>query len=190
MITHEFSTSSNLGGIGEAIFLLLAREISNKVISVSEVKDWQLLGIDFIVDTVHYDTKLDLKATVTGNMAIETISRKVEGRIKKEGWFYTTKADCIVYIFREDLSWKLFFFTLGQLKTLVHRYKLATKEVFNYGYTSEVILVPLSELKDKKSLEIPIVNFKELDLTFFRETHEFLKRRKDSLAKIRHKANE
>lgn len=155
-LKHNFKTSNDVGGIGESIFLSLMQNITEDIEVVSTKREWQSKGIDFLIDGVTYDTKFDLKAASTGNMAIETISRKKDNIIHKEGWLTTTEADCIVYMFKNDLDWRLYFFTIGQLAKLEEAHRENKKEVFNYGYQSEVVLIPLSALGKKKYASIPV----------------------------------
>lgn len=179
--THSFLTSNSVGGIGEAIFLSLMDKLGKKVKNVSSTRSWQKRGIDFIVDEVTYDTKFDLKAASTGNMAVETISRQKDGVVHKEGWLKTTEADCIVYIFKNDLSWKMYFFTIDQLEELEAEYTDNKKEVFNYGYKSEVVLIPLSALEGKPYLEMPIVGEVPTEqLELIGRVHTYLKENKDA----------
>lgn len=177
--THNFLTSNSVGGIGEALFISLMGKIRKDVKNVSSTRSWQKRGIDFVVDGIFYDTKFDLKASSTGNMAIEVVSRQKDGVVHKKGWLHTTEADCIVYIFKEDLTWKMYFFTQEQLSELEREYKDNIKEVANYGYKSKVVLVPLEALNNKQTLDIPIVgNPPRESLSFLRKVHKYLKENK------------
>lgn len=174
---HAFSTSNTVGGIGESIFLLFASKVllKSKIENVTRVKNYQTKGIDFLVDNTKYDVKFDLKAASTGNLAFETISKQKEDEIHKEGWVYTTKADCIVYLTLTDTDWVMYFFTPGELKNLIKEYTDVRKSVYNYGYTSEVVLVPMEDLKHKQRVILPLVGEPSAhNKNLFKKIHDYL----------------
>lgn len=172
-ITHNFVNSNSIGGIGESIFYSLLSSLGD-VKSVVRDKKWQAEGVDFILDGVKYDTKFDTKASATGNIALETISRKKDGKVLKRGWVYETGADCIAYIYLDNSYWKTLFFTPHEILTLAERYKDNIKVIKNFGYESEVVLVPLQDLSHKKQLEIPVVGASP-DIDVLRLVHNYLK---------------
>ena len=174
MTKHDFITSNTIGGVGEAVFLsLISREFDN-IRNVTKIKEYQSQGIDFFVDNVSYDVKFDVKAASTGNLAIETISRKKNGRVQKAGWLHTTQADCIVYLTRDNMEWLFYFFTLDELQRLAGDFSEYKKEVYNYGYVSEVVLVPITHLSRKPRLSVPLVGEPE-NVELLSTVHNYLK---------------
>lgn len=155
-IIHNFVNSNSIGGIGESIFYTLLSRLGT-VESVTSKKEWQKKGVDFLLDGVKYDTKFDTKAFSTGNVALETISRKKDNEVIKYGWVHTTEADCIAYIFLENVTWSTYFFTPEEMKGLVANPDYQTKEIKNYGYESEVVLIPLQDLSYKLKLNFPVI---------------------------------
>lgn len=176
-ISHNFVNSNSIGGIGEAIFYLLLSKLG-EVKSVTKDKFWQKKGVDFILEDVYYDTKFDTKAFSTGNVALETVSRRKDGETLKDGWAFTSEADCITYIFLEDLSWSMYFFTPKEIKEFVDEDGYTKKSIKNYGYESEVVLVPLGDLSHKLKLQVPIVgDFTEIH--GIEKVHNYLKNKKE-----------
>lgn len=175
-ITHNFVHSNSIGGIGESIFYAVLSYLGTVKSVVSE-KKWQKEGVDFILDDVKYDTKFDTKAFSTGNIALETVSRRKDGKVLKEGWVHQTGADCIAYMFLEDMHWSTYFFTPNEIKELAEEYKDNIKVIRNFGYESEVVLVPLTALEHKKKLRIPVVDGKP-DLDLLKTVHNYLKSQK------------
>lgn len=175
--THSFTTSNTVGGIGESLFLMFASKVlrKSKLENVTRKKTWQSKGIDFLIDTIKYDVKFDIKAASTGNLALETISKSKDGDVHKEGWIYTTEADCIAYLTLKDTEWVLYFFTPQELKNLVNKYTESRKSVFNYGYNSEVVLVPLTDLTYKQTVSMPLVGEPSArDKNLFKKIHDYL----------------
>lgn len=173
-ITHKFVNSNTIGGIGESIFFSLLSSLGD-VESVVNDKKWQKLGVDFVLDGVRYDTKFDTKAMATGNIALETVSRKKDGQIIKKGWVYESKADCIVYIYLENSDWSAYFFTPAETRELVKQHPNNIKLIKNFGYESEVILIPLDSLSHKKKLSFPVVGANP-DLSILEFVHDYLKK--------------
>ena len=175
---HSFVASSSIGSIGESLFFSLA-SISLpgiEIINVTKDKLWQKQGVDFIIDDVFYDVKFDTKANSTGNLAFETVSKSKDGVVIKEGWAYSTKANCISYIVLNELRWSFYFFTPNEVLKLVKTNEDNKKSVYNYGYESEVVLIPVSTLSHKKIINIPVIgNFKLSTREDFSFIHEFLK---------------
>jgi hypothetical protein len=175
-ITHNFVSSNSVGGIGEAIFYLMLSTLG-EVQSVAKDRKWQKLGVDFILGDVYYDTKFDTKAFSTGNIALETVSRQKNGEVLKSGWAHTSQADCIVYIYLENTNWSMYFFTPEEVKSIVNR-DYETKTIQNYGYESEVVLLPLSELSHKLKITFPVVGGFE-DTELLKKVHTYLKEKKN-----------
>lgn len=171
-IVHNFVNSNSIGGIGESIFYTLLSKLG-EVKVVTKDKKWQVQGVDFILEDVKYDTKFDTKAFSTGNIALETISRKKDNKIIKEGWVHTSKADCIAYIFLENDTWSIYFFTNTEIKELaaIPTYKI--KEIRNFGYESEVVLVPIEDLSYKLKMQFPVVGEASIDV--LDKVHTYLK---------------
>lgn len=175
--THAFTTSNTVGGIGESIFLMFLSKVlkKSKIENVTRKRDWQSKGIDFLVDKVKYDVKFDVKAASTGNLALETVSKAKDGDVHKEGWIYTTKADCIAYLTLSDTDWVLYFFTPAELKHLIKKYTDKRKSVYNYGYTSEVVLVPMEDLRHKQTVALPLVGEPSAhSKNLFKKIHDYL----------------
>lgn len=67
--------------------------------------DEQYKGVDIAWITKYsvkiVEVKTDYKGHITGNLFIETVSQVEEN---KKGWFYTSKADWLLYLFRHDLK--------------------------------------------------------------------------------------
>lgn len=178
-IVHNFVNSNSIGGIGEAIFYLILSNLG-EVQTVTKEKVWQKKGVDFILDGVYYDTKFDTKAFSTGNVALETVSRRKDGEVIKAGWAFTSEADCIAYIFLENLSWSMYFFTPREIKEFVDGDSYLKKAIKNYGYESEVVLVPLEDLSHKLKLQVPIVgDFTEIH--GIEKVHSYLKSKKEKV---------
>lgn len=176
MATHNFITSNSVGGIGEAIlFSVLSR--LGPVDSVVKDREWQKIGVDFILENVWYDSKLDTKAFSTGNLALETVSKKKDGQVLKRGWVYTSKADCIAYIFLEGLAWSIYFFSTDEMLELIKSESYKVKSIKNFGYESEVILVPIEDLSHKKKMSVPVVG--EADLGVLKTVHGYFKENKE-----------
>lgn len=176
-ITHSFVTSNNIGGIGESIFYLLLDGISpGDVKTVVKEKEWRDRGVDFILEDVYYDTKFDTKAFSTGNVALETISRQVGNKVEKLGWVHTSQADCIAYIYLENTSWVIYFFTVPEIQKLVQSEGYEKKPIKNYGYESEVVLIPIKDLGHKLKMTFSVVG--GADLSAIRKVHAYLKENK------------
>lgn len=169
MITHEFKSSKQNGAIGESVFESLAVNVFGRdaVQNVTDVKEWQEKGVDFIVNDITYDVKFDMKAPKTGNVAFETIAKSKDNVIEKLGWVYTTEANCIVYLTHETSSWKFYFFTKEEVVKLVEEHGNNNKPVKNKTYMSEVVLVPLTSLGYKKTLQIPLMSSPTEDNAMF-----------------------
>lgn len=177
-IVHNFVTSNNIGGIGESIFYILLDGLSpGDVQSVVKEKEWRGRGIDFILQDVYYDTKFDTKAFSTGNVALETVSRKEGTKVIKKGWVHTSQADCVAYIFLENSNWSIYFFTVPEMQKMVRIKEYETKSIKNYGYESEVVLVPIKDLEHKAKMSFPVVG--EVDLSVLRKVHEYLRENKE-----------
>lgn len=177
MTTHSFVSSNNVGSIGESIFFSLLSRLGN-VESVVTDKEYQAKGVDFVLDGVYYDTKLDTKANHTGNVALETVSVKKDGSVVKQGWVHTTQADCVTYIFLAGTHWNVLFFTPYEMQKMVATPNYQTKQIKNYGYESEVVLVPLADLEHKSKLLVPIVGDLE-DISLLEKVHSYLKEHKE-----------
>lgn len=175
-ITHNFVNSNSIGGIGEAIFYTLLSKLG-KVESVVKDKKWQKMGVDFILDDVYYDTKFDTKAYSTGNVALETVSRRKDGEVIKEGWAHTSEADCISYIFLENDMWSIYFFTPEEIQRIVEDSDYAIKSIKNYGYESEVVLLPLEDMGHKLKMTFPVVGDVG-DISILEKVHTYLKENK------------
>ena len=179
---HSFVASNSIGGIGEALFYSLVSHVfpEKEIEDVTKIKKWQKSGIDFIVDGVYYDVKFDIKANATGNLALETISKSKNGVVEKEGWVYTSKADCVVYVTLVGLDWAFYFFTKPETLNLAKKYKDNKKSVYNYGYESEVILVPKNSLENKKIIFQNVLGEEITDnnKSIFSQVHDFFLRRK------------
>lgn len=175
-ITHNFVSSNSVGGIGEAIFFSLLSELG-EVKSVVSDRKWQKKGIDFILDDVYYDVKFDTKAHSTGNLALETVSRRKDGEVLKSGWAHTSQADCISYMYLRNSEWSMYFFTPDEIKTIVSNESYDTKVVKNYGYESEVVLVPIEDLSHKLNLVFPVVGV--ADTSILKKVHTYLKEKKE-----------
>lgn len=174
-ITHNFVNSNSIGGIGESLFYLLLSRLG-KVKSVVSDKKWQKMGVDFILDDVYYDTKFDTKAFSTGNIALETVSRQKDGVVLKSGWAHTSQADCIVYIYLENTDWSMYFFTPDEVRKLVDR-NYPVKTIKNFGYESEVVLLPIEDIGNKLKLTFPVVGeFTEIEP--LKKVHNYLKESK------------
>ena len=174
-ITHNFVSSNSIGGIGEAIFFLLLSELG-KVKSVVSDKKWQKKGIDFILEDVYYDVKFDTKAHSTGNLALETVSKRKDGEVLKSGWAHTSQADCISYMYLKNMEWSMYFFTPEEVRSFVSNEEYSTKVIKNYGYESEVVLVPIEDLSHKLNLVFPVVGL--ADTSILKRVHEYLKESK------------
>lgn len=175
-ITHNFVNSNSIGGIGEAIFYTLLSRLG-KVESVVKDKKWQKKGVDFILDGVYYDTKFDTKAFSTGNVALETVSRRKDGEILKEGWVHTSEADCISYIYLENDRWVIYFFTPEEVKKFAEEESYDIKSIRNYGYESEVVLLPLEDMGHKLKMTFPVVGDVK-DLSVLKKVHTYLREKK------------
>lgn len=175
-ILHNFVNSNSIGGIGEAIFYTLLSKLG-EVKAVTKDKEWQKMGVDFILDGVFYDTKFDTKAFSTGNVALETVSRRKDGKILKDGWAYTSEADCISYIFLEDANWSIYFFTPVEIKTVVECEDYEVKSIRNYGYESEVVLLPLADMGHKLKMTFPVVGDVS-DISILEKVHTYLRENK------------
>lgn len=176
-ITHNFVNSNSIGGIGEAIFYTLLSKLG-EVKAVTKDKEWQKMGVDFILDGVFYDTKFDTKAFSTGNVALETVSRRKDGKILKDGWAYTSEADCISYIFLEGSHWSIYFFTPVEIRTFVDSGDYEVKSIRNYGYESEVVLLPISEMGKKLKMTFPVVGEVQ-DMSILKKVHTYLRENKE-----------
>lgn len=176
MATHNFVSSNSIGGIGEVIFFSLLSELG-KADSVVNDSKWQKLGVDFVLDDVYYDTKFDTKAFSTGNIAVETVSVRKNGEVKKKGWVHTSKADAISYIYLENENWTVLLLSLPYLKRIIKEDSLKKKSIRNYGYESEVLLVPLERLKRVPKIRIPVVGGGK-DITRLKKFHKNLKEKK------------
>lgn len=171
-LTHRFEPSNSVGGIGEAIFYTLLSSLGDVEVVVSE-RAYQKQGVDFVLDGIKYDTKLDTLTATTGNVALETISVMKGGKVYRVGWAEDTGADCVVYIYLEGQEWVLLFFRPEEMQRIVSRgYRKA--KVYNKGYESEVVLVPVAELVESKTfMRIPVVGVP--DLSILRRVHDYLK---------------
>jgi hypothetical protein len=176
-IVHNFVASNSVGNIGESIFFLLLSKLG-QVVSVVKDKKWQSKGVDFVLEEVYYDTKFDTKAFSTGNLALETVSRKKDGVVVKEGWVHTSEADCIAYMYLENTDWSIFFFTPEEIKRLATTRGYETKVIKNYGYESEVILLPIEDLSHKLKMTFPVVG-EVPDIEIIKKVHKHLKEKKE-----------
>lgn len=177
---HSFVASNSIGGIGEALFFTFASKYlkKSKIEDVSKKKEWQKKGIDFRIDSIGYDVKFDTKAASTGNLALETVSKAKDGEVHKEGWAYTSEADCIVYATLVGLDWAFYFFTRNEILHLIDKHTENRKSVYNYGYNSEVVLVPKDTLSHKKIALVPLIgNPKKEHSNILKEVHEYFVRR-------------
>ena len=175
-IVHNFTASNNIGSIGESLFAVMMTLAGYEIESVTTERDYQKRGIDFIVDTVYYDTKFDTKAQSTGNITLETISSKKEGRETKLGWSITTEADCVVYIYLFGTEWHMLFFTLPEMTQLLKK-PYERKVIRNYGYEGEVVLVPIKDLDYKKVVKVPVMGDVG-DLSTLHYIHNYLRKLK------------
>lgn len=176
-ITHSFVTSNNIGGIGESIFYLLLDGVNpGNVKTVVKEKEWRDRGVDFILEDVYYDTKFDTKAFSTGNVALETISRRKGKTVEKLGWVHTSQADCIAYIYLENTDWVIYFFTVPEIQKLVENEEYEKKAIKNYGYESEVVLIPIKDLSHKLKMTFPVVG--EADVSVLKKVHSYLRENK------------
>lgn len=169
MKVHEFGTSKRVGDFGEDVFSQLLGLIGANVEDVSGDKKWQKMGIDFVADGVWYDTKYDTRSNETGNIAVETVSRRVDGVVEAPGWIYTSEADYIVYIYQWGQRWIVQFFTTENLREIVKGKQL--RPVYNRGYQAEVALVPVKTLDEYPYITFPVVESK-VNVDVFRSLHK------------------
>lgn len=129
-----------------------------QVQDVSMDREYQYRGIDFVsTDGVTYDVKYDTRAAETGNIAVELVSRKVNGIIERKGWLYTSDADFIVYVYQWYGKWVAKLFTLADLRRLATARGVPQRPVYNKTYEGLVALVPVSTTTDIPQVEFPLV---------------------------------
>lgn len=86
--------------------------------------------------------KADWTAAETGNVFIETISVKRNGRQRRRGWAFTSKADWLIYFFPEDdLAYCISFV---HLRDVLDKWiaKYPAHSIPNERYTTHGIVVP------------------------------------------------
>lgn len=168
-VIHNFANSNGIGAIGEAVFYSLLSELGD-VTNVSTDRTYQKKGIDFLLDGVGYDTKLDTRAASTGNIAIETISRRQNGVVKAKGWALTSHADCVVYMYLKGLDWNIMLLTKETIADILTK-GYPVRSAKNYSYESEVVLAPIKDLG--VDMLVPVAG--EYDISTLKEFHESLK---------------
>lgn len=141
-----------------------------KVRDVSKDKEWQFKGIDFVsTDGVTYDVKYDTRAAETGNIAVELVSKKVNGVVEQEGWLYTSDADFIVYVYQWFGSWVAKLFTIPDLRQLSEG--VPTRPVRNRTYEGLVALVPVNTTGKVPEVSFPIVS-EDIDTRVLENVHK------------------
>lgn len=144
-MVHKFVNSLKAGKIGESFFLTLLHASDVVYTDVTDDKDYQKKGIDYLIGSKSVDIKFDMRSGDTGNLAFETVSRRRDGILYKEGWLYTSLADSFVYVTILQASVVFFLFSKQDILNLLPLGK--TRVVNNYGYESEIVAVPISLLE-------------------------------------------
>jgi hypothetical protein len=161
---YSFAQQRSFGKWGERCVLKHLEEHKDiqSVRDVSEEKEWQEKGIDFIIEgqgNDNYwtaDVKLDMLHQRTGNLFIETMSSA-----KKEGCAITTKADKFLYFCPKNkktnpgegtlyyLDMRMFQNWYKENEGELRKQELL-RSVKNEGYESEGIAMTIELLQELK----------------------------------------
>lgn len=98
--------------------------------------------------------KADAIAQLTGNAFVEICSVRRDGRCEVEGWAYTCAAEWLLYLVKGGALYICPMATLRhQVTNWCNLYPI--KSVPNDGYTTEGLIVPLSEFERVAKIVLP-----------------------------------
>ena len=131
------------GDIGESLFKLRfpnAKDVSN-------LREYQLIDVDFILGEHLIEVKYDSVIHRTGNMFVEDYTTIFNGNVH-DGWYRITGADTLCYIDAEDDS--AHFISMDTLRSYIEKRKPARATCRpNNGNTIVGWLVPIARIPHK-----------------------------------------
>lgn len=105
---NGFTIQNNIGKDGEKDFLDYCKKRNLKVKDVSDIKEYQNIDVDFIINGYYTELKTDNLIDKTGNFPIELIHHRKSG--DRKGWFFYTQAKYVIrYSKKSNKLYVLYF---------------------------------------------------------------------------------
>lgn len=150
-MNNTFYEDMARGEIGENVFQEWCSKNNYPLRDVRQ--DWNYWGkdIDFISqDGVLFEVKTDFTSERTGNFAVEIMKDFEDGQFSKDGWFYKTKADYIIFV--QPNEQKIFCISLCDLKYIISVSNPTIKHIVDYGCVTYFYVIPFRRHQEFKEI--------------------------------------
>jgi hypothetical protein len=151
---HSFNQSKNVGDSGESAVQPFLNKRCYYTVDVTNQEEFYEPDIDYIcidedLDSELIELKTDTYTARNGNIFIETWSNK---EAETKGWYYECEADTLLYY---AIPTSIYEFNLEELREelgeapVEYCEEAETKEIWNQGYSSQGVTIPLDTLPER-----------------------------------------
>lgn len=148
----NFNETYSLGQAGKKLVMQYFMKHGYEVRNLENDIGYRKMNIDFAI-SIHGKTRYvcvrtDTRLCVTENIVLETLIRRRNTNSLSQGWFYTCKAELLVYL--DAYTGNFYVFDWAWLKELVNAGKLGYQHVFynqiDMNCLGQAQLIPIQDL--------------------------------------------